>query len=133
MGRESTGNPFHDQKVFMEACGQTTRGMNADQAKLYAKLINEEINEMVEAALKGDTLGTFDGLLDSIVVLIGYAHSMGWDIEGGWKEVMHTNFAKVDWTTGMVRRREDGKILKPEGWKPPDLSKFIPQMAAAND
>ena len=33
--------------------------------------------------------------------------------------------AKVDPHTGKVSRREDGKILKPEGWKPPDMSKFI--------
>jgi len=32
--------------------------------------------------------------------------------------------AKVDPVTGKVKRREDGKILKPEGWTPPDLSKF---------
>jgi hypothetical protein len=24
-----------------------------------------------------------------------------------------------------VKKREDGKILKPEGWKPPDFAKFV--------
>jgi len=24
-----------------------------------------------------------------------------------------------------VRKREDGKVLKPVGWKPPELAKFI--------
>jgi predicted HAD superfamily Cof-like phosphohydrolase len=34
--------------------------------------------------------------------------------------------AKVDPETGKVRRREsDGKILKPEGWQPPNMTKFI--------
>jgi len=27
--------------------------------------------------------------------------------------------------TGRVRKREDGKILKPVGWRPPELSKYI--------
>jgi len=49
----------------------------------------------------------------------------GYDIQGAWDEVVKTNMAKVDPATGKVRRREDGKILKPEGWKPPDMSKFI--------
>jgi hypothetical protein len=32
---------------------------------------------------------------------------------------------KLDPKTQKVIRREDGKILKPEGWTPPDLTKFI--------
>jgi predicted HAD superfamily Cof-like phosphohydrolase len=50
---------------------------------------------------------------------------MGSDAEGAWKEVMQTNFAKIDKETGKVRKREDGKVLKPVGWVSPDLTKFI--------
>jgi predicted HAD superfamily Cof-like phosphohydrolase len=32
--------------------------------------------------------------------------------------------AKVDPVTGKVIRRADGKILKPEGWTPPQLELF---------
>jgi hypothetical protein len=50
----------------------------------------------------------------------------GYNIGGAWDEVVRTNMAKVDPLTGKVRRREtDGKILKPEGWLPPDMSKYI--------
>jgi predicted HAD superfamily Cof-like phosphohydrolase len=49
----------------------------------------------------------------------------GYNVAGAWDEVVRTNMAKVDPVTGKVRRREDGKILKPEGWHPPDMSKFI--------
>jgi predicted HAD superfamily Cof-like phosphohydrolase len=38
---------------------------------------------------------------------------------------MRTNFAKIDPVTGKVRKREDGKVLKPEGWEPPQLAKFV--------
>ena len=41
------------------------------------------------------------------------------------KEVMDTNFAKIDSETGKVRKREDGKVLKPEGWKAPELAQFV--------
>jgi predicted HAD superfamily Cof-like phosphohydrolase len=37
---------------------------------------------------------------------------------------MQTNFAKIDPATGKVRKREDGKVLKPEGWQPPNLALF---------
>jgi predicted HAD superfamily Cof-like phosphohydrolase len=50
---------------------------------------------------------------------------MGADAEGAWKEVMMTNFAKVDKETGKVRKREDGKVLKPTGWVPPNLESFV--------
>ena len=52
-------------------------------------------------------------------------HSGGFDAEGAWKEVMRTNFAKIDKDTGKVRKREDGKVLKPTGWTAPDLKPFI--------
>jgi predicted HAD superfamily Cof-like phosphohydrolase len=48
----------------------------------------------------------------------------GYDVQGAWDEVLRSNMAKVDPITRKVTRREDGKILKPEGWKEPDLSKF---------
>jgi len=27
---------------------------------------------------------------------------------------------------GKVLRREDGKVMKPEGWQPPQLAQFLP-------
>jgi predicted HAD superfamily Cof-like phosphohydrolase len=47
------------------------------------------------------------------------------DAEGAWKEVMSSNFAKIDKQTGRVRKREDGKVLKPAGWTPPELEQFV--------
>jgi hypothetical protein len=38
---------------------------------------------------------------------------------------MRSNFDKVDAITGRVKKREDGKVLKPEGWEPPRLAKFV--------
>jgi predicted HAD superfamily Cof-like phosphohydrolase len=66
-----------------------------------------------------------DALIDILVVTIGAIHSMGADAEGAWKEVMKTNFAKIDPETGKVRKREDGKVLKPEGWTPPNLKPYL--------
>jgi predicted HAD superfamily Cof-like phosphohydrolase len=66
-----------------------------------------------------------DALIDILVVTIGAIHSGGIDAEGAWKEVMSTNFAKIDKETGLVRKREDGKVLKPMGWQAPELAQFI--------
>ena len=118
-------NPFRDQEKFMKACDQSVNGSNADQYKMYLKLIDEEVQELKEAVERGDTIEQLDALLDIIVVTIGAIHSAGYDGEGGWKEVMRTNFAKIDKETGKVRKREDGKVLKPSGWTPPDLKPFL--------
>lgn len=118
-------NPFRDQEKFMKACDQSVDGSNADQYKMYLKLIDEEVQELKEAVERGDTIEQLDALLDIIVVTIGAIHSAGYDGEGGWKEVMRTNFAKIDKETGKVRKREDGKVLKPSGWTPPDLKPFL--------
>ncbi len=118
-------NPFRDQEKFMKACDQTVGELNEEQYKLYLDLMEEEWKELKAALLMEDKVEQLDALLDFIVVTIGAIHSAGFDGEGGWKEVMRTNFAKVDSETGKVRKREDGKVLKPVGWAPPDLTPFV--------
>jgi predicted HAD superfamily Cof-like phosphohydrolase len=118
-------NPFKDQEKFMQACDQSVDNFNLEQFKLYINLIKEEYKELNEAINNSDKVETLDALIDILVVTIGAIHSMGADGEGGWKEVMSTNFAKIDSETGKVRKRADGKVLKPEGWTPPKLAQYI--------
>ena len=114
-------NPFRDQEKFMKACDQSVTGDQA-QFDMYMSLIDEEYQELKDAPNDVETL---DALIDILVVTIGAIHSAGWDAEGAWKEVMSTNFAKIDRETGKVRKREDGKVLKPLGWKAPELAQFV--------
>jgi predicted HAD superfamily Cof-like phosphohydrolase len=118
-------NPFRDQEKFMKACDQTVEGFNNEQFSLYLNLIKEEYDELFVANNEDDREEMLDALIDILVVTIGAIHSAGFDAEGAWKEVMMTNFAKIDKETGKVRKREDGKVLKPTGWVPPNLTKFI--------
>jgi predicted HAD superfamily Cof-like phosphohydrolase len=115
-------NVFRDQEKFMRACDQTVNEVNYQQKMLYVRLIEEEFNELKTANSEIDEL---DALIDILVVTVGAIHSMGADGEGAWKEVMRTNFAKIDKETGKVRKREDGKVLKPIGWQPPELAPFL--------
>tara|TARA_R110000803_G_scaffold189311_2_gene251778 strand:+ start:928 stop:1296 length:369 start_codon:yes stop_codon:yes gene_type:complete len=118
-------SPFRDQEKFMKACGQTTSDSNEDQYKMYIGLIQEEHKELQVAVDASDRVEQLDALIDILVVTIGAIHSAGFDAEGAWKEVMKTNFAKIDRETGKVRKREDGKVLKPLGWTAPQLAPFI--------
>ena len=118
-------NTFRDQEKFMRACEQSVDNFNEEQYNMYLNLIDEEHAELKVALEKNDRVEQLDALIDIIVVTVGAIHSAGFDAEGAWKEVMGTNFAKIDRRTGKVRRREDGKVLKPVGWEPPQLAKFL--------
>jgi predicted HAD superfamily Cof-like phosphohydrolase len=118
-------NPFRDQEKFMRACDQSVERFDKRQFEMYKNLIEEEYKELIAAENDGDMLEQLDALIDILVVTIGAIHSMGADAEGAWKEVMRTNFAKIDSETGKVRKREDGKVLKPVGWTPPNLEPFL--------
>lgn len=107
-------------KEFMEACDQTTDIENPDQAELYADLIDEELEEWSEAR---DEVEEFDAVLDSIWVLIGYGYSRGWPMEAGLREVARSNMSKC--VDGKVIKDEDGKVLKPTDYFPPDLRRVL--------
>ena len=115
-------NPFKDIDKFATACDQPPSEANY---KMYLSLIDEEVGELVEAVAADDKVEQLDALVDILVVTMGAIRAAGWDGEAAWKEVMDTNFAKIDPDTGKVRKREDGKVLKPEGWKAPELDKFV--------
>ena len=120
---------FTDVAVFLKAVGQEIptfpQKMVSDQADLYKKLIKEEVEEFWEAEATSDDVEQIDACFDMIWVIVGYMKSRGWDCEGIWDEGAISNLSKIDPVTNKVIRREDGKILKPEGWKPPDFTKFV--------
>ncbi len=124
-------NPFSDQEKFMQACDQTIGEYNQIQYDMYLKLIREEYDELVSAMLDADAVEQLDALIDILVVTIGAIHSMGADAEGAWREVMRSNFAKIG-DNGKVSKRDDGKVLKPQGWTAPNLKPFLKKTATFN-
>ncbi len=121
-------NPFKDVETFLNAVGQNPPPFNADEnptSELYKKLIREEIEEFWQADADNDDTERLDACFDMIWVIVGYARSRGWDMDAAWVEGAKSNLSKIDPETGLVRRREDGKILKPEGWKEPDFKQFV--------
>jgi predicted HAD superfamily Cof-like phosphohydrolase len=119
---------FTDVAVFLKAVGQEIPNVPQQtvsaQAELYKNLIKEEVTEFWEAEAVSDDVEEIDACFDMMWVIVGYMKSRGWDCEQIWDEGAKSNLSKIDPVTGKVIRREDGKILKPEGWKPPDFTKF---------
>jgi predicted HAD superfamily Cof-like phosphohydrolase len=119
---------FKDVEKFLNAVGQNPPPFNADesdQSRLYKKLIDEEYSEFIEAWEANDDTEKVDACFDMMWVIIGYMRSRGWDCEAIWNEGSDSNLAKIDPETGLVKRREDGKILKPAGWQEPNFAQFV--------
>lgn len=121
---------FGDQARFMRACGQTVGENNTSQRNMYADLLCEELKEKLAAMQDDDAVEEFDADLDILVVHIGQMLSR-WHpnmIKAGWHEVMRSNMSKCvpDGEGGFTTvKRDDGKILKPETYSPPDLAKIM--------
>ena len=111
-----------DVVKFIEACEQEK---NEKNTTLYKNLIREEFDEFIKAYLENDDEGQLDGCMDLIWVILGYCYMKGFDVDGAWNEVARSNLSKIDPVTGKVNKRKDGKVLKPEGWTPPQLKEFI--------
>lgn len=116
---------FTDVATFMLAGEQTVGKDNNEQAELYLNLIREEYQELLDARQITDDVLTIDACFDTIWVIVGYMLSRGWSCERIWDEGALSNLRKIDRKTQKILKREDGKILKPEGWQPPDFTKFI--------
>lgn len=117
-----TTDVFKDIDTFATACDQPPSESNYN---MYLSLIDEEYGELVEAVKAEDRVEQLDALIDILVVTLGAIRAGSFEGEGAWKEVMGTNFAKIDPDTGKVRKREDGKVLKPQGWRAPQLEQFV--------
>jgi len=92
---------------------------------LRRRLVNEETLEFFNALNGDDLVGIADSISDCIVVLLGTAVTYGIDIRPIWDEVHRTNMLKKG-----GKLRDDGKVLKPEGWKPPDILSILRSQGA---
>lgn len=117
----------------MRAVGQLDDVPSMETAILYKSLCDEEDKELhlaFEALREQNSKGlpmsmplraeVLDGICDGIWVRIGLALSICLPMTDGWDEVTRSNLAKL-LPDGTVMRNEAGKVMKPEGWKPPDL------------
>ena len=119
---------FTDVEVFLQSVGQKHANHPVpknDLSELYLNLIGEEYHEFLESISDNDDTEQLDACFDMIWVIVGYMKARGWDCDASWDEGAKSNLSKIDPATGLVKRREDGKILKPEGWKPPNFAKFV--------
>lgn len=120
-------------EMFMRAAGQLDdppqfNNFNCELRKLRRILIAEEFLEYYDCGeYKDDLVETIDGLLDIIVIAWGsiLAYIGPEKAQACAAEVVRSNLSKIDGTLGPLVKREDGKILKPQGFMPPDIKGIL--------
>jgi len=90
-------------------------------ALLRIKLMSSELAELTEAIVDKDLVEVADGIVDLLYVVIGTGLSYGIPMKKVFDQVHANNMTKVG-RGGCVIRDTSGKVQKPEGYKPVDLS-----------
>jgi len=101
-----------------------TTEIGDDLAKLRIALLEEEVDEFVTAAKKGDLIGIADALADIAYVVYGTALTYGIDLDSVLQEVHRSNMSKLG-ADGKPLLRDDGKVIKSEQYFPPDIASSL--------
>ncbi len=119
---------FSKVGIFMKTFGQEVKNkpsFSSDKInKLRIDLIQEEVNELVEAMKNKDLLEVADALTDILYVTYGAGHALGIDLDKCFNEVQNSNMSKLD-EDGKPIYNDSGKVMKGPNYFKPDLSKFI--------
>lgn len=118
-------NWIADVRAFHEAIGMPVAErltvLGPAREKLRQRLVYEECQEFLAAVSWGDQVETADGIVDLIYVAISAALEMGVPLQAVWDEIHSSNMRKAG-PDGKCKMRADGKVLKPDGWVPPDVA-----------
>jgi len=122
------GTNFELVEDFMEAMGQEVNAIPAfpeeEIQRLRLDLIEEELDELHYAMDNKDMVEIADALGDLLYVVYGAGHAFGIDLDECFKEIHASNMSKLG-PDGKPIKREDGKVLKPDTFFPPDLKSIL--------
>jgi phosphoribosyl-ATP pyrophosphohydrolase len=95
-----------------------------EQVECRKRLITEEHRELQEALDSGDLVQITSEAVDLIFVALGTLVEAGVEPSKVWGAIHEANMAKLG-PDGKPILNEYGKVQKPEGWTPPDVSKLV--------
>lgn len=116
---------FHEAFKISNADKPEANLSEADMLLRY-NLMKEENEEYLEAARNGDIVEIADALGDMLYILCGtiLKHGLHNKIEEVFTEIQRSNMSKLG-ADGQPVYREDGKVLKGEGYFKPEIHKIV--------
>jgi predicted HAD superfamily Cof-like phosphohydrolase len=141
---------FH--RVFDSPTADKPTVPTDERVRFRLRILAEEFVELLEASLavdridlvevthglsqviddmpvRVDLIEVADALADIDYLSEGMRLEFGIDGDPVANEIHRSNLAKVC-PDGTVHRRDDGKILKPDGWTPPDIDGVLAKQGA---
>ncbi len=119
---------FEKVGIFMKTFGQEVKKNSSFSTEkinqLRLSLIEEELNELIEAMNKKDLVEVADALTDILYVTYGAGHAFGINLDKCFEEVQNSNMSKLD-NNGKPIYDYNGKVMKGPNYFKPDLSKYI--------
>jgi predicted HAD superfamily Cof-like phosphohydrolase len=118
---------YDDVKDFQLGADQKVSNFpvlpSESERNLRINLLEEEFKEYMHAETIDDIVEIADALADMIYIICGTAASYGIPLDKVFDEVHKSNMKKF--VNGKATKRSDGKILKPEGWKAPNIKQYL--------
>ncbi|MEY3236842.1 MAG: hypothetical protein RI883_943 [Bacteroidota bacterium] len=116
---------FHTAFGIENNYEQTTE-LSKSEILLRHRLMAEENEEYLEAAMNGDIVEVADALGDQLYILCGtiLKHGLQHKIAEVFQEIQRSNMSKLD-ADGNAIYREDGKIMKSELYFRPDIKSIL--------
>lgn len=115
---------FQQVYAFHHFCGlpvgETPQKLAPQRSAERARMLNEEVYEVIEADAFHGVEDSVAERLDAIYFLLGDIVEMGVDPEPIWQEICRANMAKAG---GWIN--EHGKLTKPKGWTPPSFDGLV--------
>lgn len=99
--------------------------LDTDIARSRVEFIQEEVDELWEAYRNNDPVEFTDAIVDLLYFLYGTALALGIPLEEAFAEVHESNMAKRNPDGSVSRNPDSGKVLKPEGWQPPNIAAVL--------
>lgn len=94
----------------------------------------KEVRVEIDPQREVDLVEVADAQADLVVVTKGGAHTFGIPIDDVLlDEVCPSNLAKLGPDGKPILRPGDGKVLKPEGWQPPNISRVLSEAGWQED
>ncbi|MGA1778691.1 MAG: hypothetical protein ACO39W_07930 [Schleiferiaceae bacterium] len=116
---------FHEVYRIPYAVEPTT-DVDPQLIALRHRLMAEENEEYLEAALAGNLVEVADALGDMLYILCGtmITHGMQDKIEDVFREIQRSNLSKLG-ADGQPIYREDGKVMKGPNYFKPDIAAIL--------
>lgn len=117
-------------RMVMSEMMELARTVSDDPVSLVKECLNTDLPKNVKYENDTEIIAEQgDACVDAWYYMLNSCCKKGINLSLIFNEVHKANMNKRDFATGKFLKREDGKIIKPVGWKSPDIVEVVNKMS----